>query len=114
VTNSTLHRHTPMPRATHPMRRSQLRPISPKARRRAAAWKPVRAAAFEASGGMCVFKTSRRSCTAPAVAGHHGKFRSQGGTDVCFPMCQKHHDWIHQHPRVAHALGYVVLSWEEA
>ncbi len=57
-----------------------------------------------------------RECTGKFEHSHHRKMRSQGGTDrvenilAVDPFC---HDWIHAHPEVSYALGWLVKSHDD-
>lgn len=46
---------------------------------------------------------------------HHRKLRRHGDHRPCnlLGVCFMCHDWIHGHPRDAHALGMLCWSWEE-
>ncbi len=73
-------------------------------------WSKVRAAAFEACGGRCVWTFEGKRCFRPAQHGHHLLARSQGGNadPVCLPLCEAHHLYLHEFPTEAALLGYVV------
>ncbi len=57
-----------------------------------------------------------RECTGKFEHSHHRKMRSQGGTDrvenilAVDPFC---HTWIHAHPEVSYALGWLVKSHDD-
>lgn len=84
-----------------PMRRSRPR----------RGWAEVRALAFLRAGGSCELcgggmKADRWEC-------HHRLRRSQGGKDdlaTCVALHPQCHAWVHEHPRQATCLGFLVPS----
>ena len=92
------------------MRRSQMRRVGPRMRRRQDAWAKVRAKLEVRSGGRC---EACRFHPLPECSGrfehaHHVLPRSRGGQDVignASALGRVHHDWVHGHPFEARALG---------
>jgi len=55
--------------------------------------------------------TGRRQLTP-----HHRKLLSQSGQDAAenlAALCPQCHDWVHGHPHLAHAAGWIVQSWAD-
>jgi hypothetical protein len=77
----------------------------------------LRHATYDRAGGQC------EAGIAPGCPGrvdrerfewHHRKLRSQGGDDVpenSLCVCRSCHEWIHRHPQVAQASGWIVPSF---
>ena len=57
------------------------------------------------AGGVC------HVCYDPGTVVHHRKLRSQGGTnevDNLMLLCQSCHEYVHNHPALAVAAGYIL------
>lgn len=103
-------------------RRGRVNPVSTKRRLRYPEREHVRLAVIErdracvavlaGAPGRCASPDGRR----PTLEVHEIKTRGRGGsiytTDNCIAACQRHHDWITEHPSEAHELGLVRHSWE--
>jgi hypothetical protein len=78
-------------------------------------WQAARKTALARDEGKC------RMCSQPATDVHHRQVKGMGGTsnpDTKYGManlvstCRECHTWIHGHPRVAYATGFLVHSGE--
>jgi len=72
----------------------------------------VRRLIRQRSGGQC--EIGLPGCLGGARQPHHRKLRSRGGTndvDNLLDACAACHDWVHDNPAEATALGLQVLSW---
>lgn len=89
------------------MKRTPIKRISPKRRKRNAEWAKVTREAIKAAVVCGVVSVD---CTGYATEGHHRKLRSQGGTDTlsnCVPTCAACHRYIHNNPAWAVRSGFI-------
>lgn len=66
-----------------------------------------------------VYARARGACQVcldgPGTVVHHRKLRSQGGTNDpanLLLLCAGCHDYVHGHPALSYAAGYLLHQWE--
>jgi hypothetical protein len=98
------------------VKRTPIRRVSQKKRKRMAGYAIARQEVYERSGGRCEFTNGGERCRHPHEQTHHKRRRSQGGTDDLenlIGLCSMHHDLIHANPEWAEGLGYLIRSRPE-
>lgn len=103
-----LKRFTPLRRGASRLTPSPLAKVSARQKKINASFRKARAAAFDASGGRCVWP----GCARAAEHGHHQLGRGVGGNHpdrlVCLPLCREHHELCKEDVKLAKSLGMVV------
>jgi hypothetical protein len=120
-------KRSPLARSTKPMKRSRLararKPIRSVSAKRKASFRAraeCRRIVMERCGRACEAcpKVEPGGLLRVAVHVHEILPRSAGGdiTDPanCLGVCERHHQWIHEHPIEARQLGLLQTSWEAA
>lgn len=92
------------------MRRTRIRSVSAKRRRRDRAYQAARAAVFERAGGRCEARASF-ACTGRVEEVHH--VAGRGGEDPhrlsnLLGVCSPCHDHIHRYPQLSYDRGWMV------
>lgn len=87
-------------------------------RRQSAKARRVAAELAKLNDGICRGTRLPGPCTGPVVV-HHIAQRSVRPDLVTEPsnvvcLCFFHHGYVHQHPHIAHELGFLKHSWEVA
>lgn len=100
-------RRTPLRRgSTRLQRKAPLRAVSPRATERRTADADWSRLILERAGHRCQFP----NCTNPATDAHHIAPKSiaphlRHAPNNGAALCRHHHDWVHNHPMKARALG---------
>ncbi len=101
-----------MPRQRKPMKRSPIRRVSSKQRKRLATWAKVTLARMVRVGNRC----ERCGTTDSRLVGHHRLPRGQGGEDTdqnCIVMCDFCHQTTHANPAESYAIGWMLRRGDE-
>lgn len=107
----TLRRRTELKRTGPPVRRTRLKQVSARRRRRDRDYERARADVYERAGGRCEFFPDGRRCPSPCTDSHH--LAGRLGPDPhrlsnLVALCRWHHDLAHANPEWARFHGLMV------
>lgn len=110
-------KRTPLQRRT-PLKRTRIKPVSDKAKAKAATWKKVRKEVIERDQRLCRLCDIEGRRT-PCLDVHHILYRSQGGADVrdnLISLCRECHDRAHltSSPRLWRPILQALVEASEA
>jgi hypothetical protein len=96
----------------------RLRPMSDKKRAEIPERAAVKEAVFERDSYQCRIAPFLPDIECGGeLDAHEPQSRARGGdpldVDQCVTACRRHHDWVHEHPAAAAALGLLQHSWQE-
>lgn len=106
-----LTRRTPLARGGTLARRTRIRQVSDRRRRRDSTYPSSRRQVYERANGMCEAQVGGGVCEGPGWQVHH--LAGRGGPDPhrlenLLLTCAPCHRWIHAHPEAAYAVGLMV------
>lgn len=105
---ATAQRKAAMDRRREQDRTRDRKPLEPR-RKSDAVWLRARVKVMRRAGGLC--EVAVEGCTLHAVHVHHRLMRSQGGgheLSNLLAVCSRCHDWVHSHPKVSYAEGWLL------
>lgn len=91
------------------LKKSRMRRVSPRQRRKQAAWNKITRERIAEVGGVCQIQSP--VCTQAATEGHHTQPKGRGGEwtkENCTPCCNACNIYCHHHPTWAEAAGFLL------